>query len=231
VRRDPLPPAHVRVTASAVVRKWLIDGQLNRLSHALGTVLTLPTFDTSEVVAAMTTDTDVKFLLTGGVMMGGVPIRGYYVSDAPFRDRPSIPIDSMPTVCLPPSRFLRMRRVYHDGEWFTVEQIVRLVANKLGGVHFDQSRERDWQPTLERAAEFFTLGNPDGLREMQLIETRSPKHSIRIIVPPEVGHIWTCLDIELLAAAQAFINVQCDGQPLVDWAANASPGLPSESSQ
>lgn len=154
-------------------------------------------------------------------MMDGVPIRGYYVADSPFEGRPPIPIDTMPTVHLAPSRFLKMKRVLHDAKWFNAEQVVQFVANKHGGVHFDESRDRPWHEELERAAAFFTIGNPDGLTERQLIETRTPQHSIRLILPKEIGHLWTCLDIELLAVAQSLTNIHCNDRPLFEWAAPA----------
>jgi hypothetical protein len=179
----------------------------------------LPTLDTSEIVTAAAKDGTIRFFLTGGVMMDGEPIRGYYVADSPFEGKPPIPIDTMSYAWLTPARFLRMNRVLHGATWFNAEQVLRFVANKYGGVHFDDSRDQPWHEELDRAAAFFTIGNPDGLNERRLIETRTPLHSIRLVLPKEVGHLWTCLDIELLAIAQSLTNIRCNDQLLFEWTA------------
>ena len=214
-RRDPLPPSHVRIVACGIVRKWLIDDQISALAREIECTFTLPVLDTSSIAQAIASGVSVRFFMPGGVLWDGVPIRGFYVSDDPYEGSPLIPIDSMHYVDLPPRKFLNARRVYHVGEWFTTEQIIRFIANKYGGVHFDPTRDKPWQRNLENASEFFTVGNPDNLRERQLLETTSPKHKILLVLPKEAGHLWTCLDIELLAIAQSLINVRCNGEPLL----------------
>lgn len=221
VRSDPLPPSHVRVTACAIVRKWLLDGQLNKLANHLGVTFTLPGLDTSAVVSAIERDGDIKFFLTGGVVLDGVPISGFYVSDAAFTGQPALPIHQMSGVVFRPSRYLKAPRVYHDGVWFNVEQIVRYMANKRGGVHFDEHLQHDWERRLSEAAEFFTLGNPDGHDRLEIVETRSPRHHVHLVLPREVGHVWSCLDVELLSVAQALVNVYCNDERLLTWSTEA----------
>jgi len=213
----PLPTSYVRIIASATLRKWLLDGNLSRAANALGVSFTLPTLDTSAVVEAVGINPAITFFLAGGVRMDGVPIRGYYVAETPFTGRPELPIDSMAITRLSPSRYLRSPRVFHQGQWFDAEQIIRFVANKKGGVHFDPTREHAWQEKLDLAANFFVAGNPDNLTEIQLIEPYSAEHRILLVLPKETGNLWTCLDIELLAAAQTFLNIHCDDEPLLDW--------------
>lgn len=216
-RRDPLPPSHVRIVACAIVRKWLIDNQIAALSREVGCTFTLPILDTSKIAQAIASGASVSFFMAGGVIMDGVPIRGFYFSEEPFEGSPKIPIDSMNYMDLPPKKFLKARRVYHMGEWFTTEQIIRFIANKYGGVHFDPTRDKLWQRNLENASEFFTVGNPNNLRESKVIETTSPKHKVLLVLPKEAGHLWTCLDIELLAVAQSLINIRCNGVPLIEF--------------
>jgi hypothetical protein len=151
-------------------------------------------------------------------------LRGLYVSDAPFEGQPPISGDGLTTTMLEPSRYLRSPRVYHRGRWFTAEQVIRFVANKHGGVHLDRSREQDWQSALEEAARFFKVGNPDHLTERQVIERRSPEHSVLVVLPRESGWIWSCLEIELLAAAQALISVHFRGERLLQWQSPHSAG-------
>lgn len=216
LRREPLPPSHVRIVASAIVRKWLVDNQLGPLGRETRCAFTLPVLDTDAVAAAIGAGASVRFFMAGGALMDGVPIKGFYVSDEPFHGTPPIPINSLEYVDVRPSKFLSARRVFHDGNWFTTEQIIRFMANKYGGVHFDLTRSHPWQEELERASEFFTVGNPENLNERKLIETTSPKHNIRLVLPKEVGHLWTCLDIELLAIAQSLGNIKCNGTRLIE---------------
>lgn len=213
----PLRPSHVRVSASAVVRRWLLDGQLNRLSQELDGALTLPTVDTSSAVAEIAANPSVQFFMAGGVILDGEVLRGLYVSDAPYEGCPPISGAGLGTSLLQPSRYLRSRRVFHKGQWFTAEQVIRFVANKHGGVHFDMTREYEWQCSLENAARFFVVGNPERLKERQIIEGRSPEHTILLVLPREVGFVWSCLEIELLSAAQSLVNVNLDGEPLLEW--------------
>jgi len=216
VRRDPLPPSHVRIVASAIVRKWLVDNQLGRLGRETVGAFTLPALDTKAVAEAIAAGVSVRFFMAGGVSMDGVPIKGFYVSDEPFHGTPPIPIASLEYVDMRPSKFLSARRVFHNGNWFTTDQIIRFMANKYGGVHFDPTRGHPWQQDLERASEFFTVGNPENLKERKLIETTSPRHNIHLVLPKETGHLWTCLDIELLAIAQSLGNIKCNGARLIE---------------
>jgi len=215
IRQEPLPPSHVRIVACSIVRKWLVDKKIDDLAREIGCTFTLPTLDTSNIAQAIVSGASISFFMTGGVLMDGVNIQGYYASDVPYEGSPVIPIDSMEYVELSPKKFLKARRVYHVGEWFTTEQIIRFIANKYGGVHFDSTRDKAWQRNIENASEFFNVGNPDNLKERQLIVTTSPKHNILLVLPKEAGHLWTCLDIELLAIAQSLINVRCNGVRLL----------------
>lgn len=218
VRKDPLPPSHVRIVTSGIVRRWLIDNQLNQLAKEIQASLTLPILDTKIIVDAISAGAEVTFFMAGGIYMDGVPMRGIYMSELPFEERPTVPIDSMDWHDITPKQFLKARRVYHLGEWFNTEQIIRFMANKCGGVHFDRTRKYQWEVALEGAAEFFRVGNPDNLDERQLIETQEPKRGILLVLPKEAGHVWSCLDIELLAAAQSLVNVRCNGKPLIEFA-------------
>jgi len=221
-RPDPLPPSHVRITASAVLRKWFLDGHLNRLGKSLGVKFSFPVLDTSSIVDAIAGDRSIRFFLAGGVLMNGLPIRGYYVSDVPYDGQVRLPINSMKMIDVRSSHFLKSHRIYHEGCWFDTADIMRFAANKAGGVHLDFRREQDWQHRIEAASEYFVLGNPDKLqdRKVQIIEPYSPQNQILLLLPKEVGHLWTCLDVELLAAAQSLINIRCNDEPLVIWDAS-----------
>ena len=70
---------------------------------------------------------------------------------------------------------------------------------------------------IEEAANYFVAGNPDGLSERMIIEPYNDKHRILVVLPKETGYKWNCLDVELLSAAQAFLNIHVNGEQLVEF--------------
>jgi hypothetical protein len=216
---NPLPPSYVRITATAILRKWLIDGWINRLASLTGAVYTFKSYDTSQVVHSIQNQPSVTFFMAAGVYLNGVPMRGIYASDAPppNEGKALLPIDKMDLTLFKPNQLLISKRIYYKNQWIDFESIIRFVANKYGGVHYDPKREHEWQNILEEAAKYFIAGNPTGLNEMQIIEPFSDKHQILLVLPKEGENIWSCLDIELLSAAQAFLNIHIDGEPLIEY--------------
>ncbi len=55
--------------------------------------------------------------------------------------------------------FARQKRVYHKGNWFTCDEIVKFIANKTGGAHLDFNRD-DKHRQLEVASNYMTYGGP-----------------------------------------------------------------------
>lgn len=214
VRRGPLPPRHVRSVGSAIVRKWLVEGALNQLGHAMSVKFELPAYDTSAVFAALSQAAEVKFYLAGGIYLGGVPLRSIYASSTPYAGGPPIPAETEVTLYTP-GKYLGSKRIYFEGHSFSAEQIITFVANKHGGVHFDPSRDKPWQLHLERAAGYMAFGNPGGEKEARVVDLGESGGSCLVVIPEEVGNIWSCLEIEMLSAAQALMNVHCNGVRLL----------------
>lgn len=223
IRDDPLPPSHVRIVAAGIVRKWLLDNKVSELAREVGCDFTLPVLDTSQIESKITAGASVRFFMAGGVVLNGSPIRGCYVSDEPFRGEVLIPVDTLTHVDVHLGKFLSAKRVFHEGHWFTTEQIIRFMANKAGGVHFDRSRTQPWQDNLERASAYFTVGNPNNLSSMGIVESSDPPSQVHLVLPLEIGHTWTCLDIELLAVAQSLVNIRCNSVPLINWFEQSTP--------
>lgn len=69
VRKDPLPPSHVRIVASAILRRWLIDNQLSQLAQEIQASLTLPVLNTKPIADAISAGAEVTFFMTGGIYM------------------------------------------------------------------------------------------------------------------------------------------------------------------
>jgi len=211
----PLKPSYVRVVASAIVRKWLIDDNLSILSNALKVNFELPCLDTSQIFSIIEHEKNIQFFMTGGVLLGGFPIRGYYACSKPYTGVPPIPIDKMTIELLGPSKFLRSKRVYFKEQAFSAEHIIRFISNKFGGVHYDETRDKAWQSILEEASEYFTVGNPHGSNKVELVESDEPGGPVMLVLPLEERNIWTCLDIELLSMAQSLCNLHCNGKKLL----------------
>lgn len=214
ISKGPLPTRHVRSVAPAIVRKWLIDGNLNLLAKELSVTFELPTFDTSQVFSALQSAPHIKFFMAGGIPIGGVPIRWIYASSQPYSGEPDFPFDA-PLTRLSPGKFLNTKRVFFEGQAFSTEQILLFVANKYGGIHFDEQRDKPWQEPLERAANYMTFGNPNNESEQRFIELGEPGGPCMFVIPNEKGNLWSCLEIELLCAAQSLLNVHCNGQRLI----------------
>lgn len=214
VRSGPLPPRHVRSVGSSIVRKWLLEGTLNNLSHEIGVKFELPAYDTSSVFSELPNVPEIKIYIAGGIYLGGIPVRSMYVSSGPFIGVIPIPVETE-IVMYSPGEFLGSKRIYFEGHSFSAEQIISFVANKHGGVHFDQSRNKPWQEHLERAASYMTFGNPDNEKKPRVIDLVEPEGACIVVIPNEAGNIWSCLEIEMLSAAQALLNLQVDGNRLL----------------
>ncbi|HFA7548038.1 TPA: hypothetical protein WMY39_001003, partial [Neisseria gonorrhoeae] len=55
IRVDALPPRYVRSIATPIVRRWLIDKQLNILAKEIGLTIELPILNTSLVFEKLST--------------------------------------------------------------------------------------------------------------------------------------------------------------------------------
>lgn len=210
----PLQPRVVRSVASAIVRKWLVDGVLNQLAHQLSVKFELPAYDTSEVFVAIYGAPEINFFLAGGITLGGIPIRSIYSSRLPFSGKAPIPLETS-IILYDPSKYLKSKRIYFEQQHFSAQQIISFVANKHGGVHFDTNREKSWQEHLEKAAHFMTFGNPKNEEKARVVELSEPGGPSMLIIPNEKGNLWSCLEIELLSAAQPLLNVHCNGIRLI----------------
>lgn len=210
---SPLSPQKVRLVASAAVRKWLLDGEINRLAKDLGVRLELPALETSPVLDAIAGGAPVTFYLAGGIQLGGVPVRSIYCSTSPYSGEPPIPVHTQAALYTP-GRYLATKRLFFDGVAYTAEQILLFVANKMGGVHLDFERS-EAQERLERAAAYMTFGNPNNEQAARVLEHGEPGGPCTLVIPPERGNLWTALEIELLSATQSLISVHCNGERLL----------------
>lgn len=213
-RSDPLPPEHVRIITSSILRKWLIESWISKLANATNSIVTFPVIDNSHVVETLKSNDDIRFFLTGGVRLDGKIHWGLYSSSSPIDGKPPIDMSSPRYVELRHGKFLKQPRLYFDGDWFSTEEIIKFVCNKDGGIHIELDLLSDKQRKLVRANTFMRLGNPDDVEEKKLIEnTNWEIEELLIVLPRERGHTWTSTDVEMLSAAQSLINMRVNGEP------------------
>lgn len=209
VRHDaPLDEGSIRA-ASPILRRWITEGVLAKLTHDLGCSVTLPALNNDAVVRALPGAPEVDYFLTGGVRFSGVSVSGTYRSSAPYRGVVPIPIDRMDFEQMRLGAFTRQKRLYFAGQFFTCEEIIKFVANRLGGVHLDARRDGRSE-LLEAAAGAVTFGGP----ESKLIRGRLGQ--THLVVEPQAVEPLNGLHVEIVSAAASLICVEFNGKPLAD---------------
>lgn len=210
----PVTDGDVRA-ASAILRRWLSEGQIGRLCHAIGVSPTFPVFDNASIITAIKDAPDVRYYLTGGVRFNGRPVTHVYASDLPASGKPSLPLGPMPYVLVKTKKFLEQKRVFYDGAYLSCEEIIRFTANKLGGVHLDFVRD-ERQQLLQSAAQYMTFGGP-----LERI-VRGNVGEMHLALEPEGEEALSGLHIEVMAAASSFLNIHLDGKQLLEFSVKPS---------
>lgn len=205
-RNKPISEGDVR-SASAILRRWINEGNIGKLANELRCVPTFPVLDNAKAVSAIKANGSVAYFLTGGVYFDGRPLQAFFFT--PERDEALDQVWAEQTeyVYVNTGTFKSQPRVYHDGLFFKTEEIIKFVANKLGGVHHDFRRD-EREELMERAARFMTFGGP-----------RSPLGSPGFHLAVESGDAdpLTGFHVEVIAAAASFLNCQMNGVPIVTF--------------
>ncbi len=197
--------------ASVILRKWISDGWISKLGNALGASVTLPILDNEESFNALSTMQSVEYFLTGGIRFNGKAVRGiYYSSDEPELVLPLLKIDRMRMKLTKPGGVCNQKRLYFKGEIFTCDEIIKFMANKLGGAHFNFSRDAK-SGLLEEASKFMTFGGP------RTKITKEPPGELYLEMEPNGTEIQSGLSIEVIAAAASLLNVHFDGKPYLEF--------------
>jgi hypothetical protein len=89
-RSDPLPPAHVRVITSSILRRWFVESWISKLAKSTNSNITLPVLDNSSVIESIETQREIAFFVTGGVRLDGKIHWGMYSTSKPFEGKPPI---------------------------------------------------------------------------------------------------------------------------------------------
>jgi hypothetical protein len=204
---QPLDEGSIRA-ASPILRRWLVEGLLGKLGRGLERKPTIPALNNEVVIRALPQD-GVTCFITGGVRFNGKPVSGIYISDKPYLGRPPIPVDMMKFEMVRLGVFIDQKRLYFRGHFFSCAEIIKFVANKLGGVHHDYERD-ERQRVMEAAADAITFGGPEAKHE------RGKLGQTHLVVEPEAIEPLNGLHVEVIAAAASLMCIQFDGKPVLD---------------
>ncbi|EEE35186.1 conserved hypothetical protein [Rhodobacteraceae bacterium KLH11] len=197
--------SRVRSVATAICRRWLIDNGLTDLARTLGVVPTLPVIDVRDHVKIVDKWDAISFYTAGGVSLNGWPINSIYKLRGGFPGRPEFPIPPYKT--LHPGKFLRRRCTYGLNTWFTVEDVMRHMANKAGGVHFDTKRGKVVDQKIDDVRARFLIGS-----ELKKPEQCDAQY---IGIKGTFEEKFDLCYLEMMSIAQSLCNVRFDDQPVV----------------
>jgi len=204
--RKPVSEGDIRL-ASVILRKWLVEGQLGQFCNAARAKATFWALDNEQVCKALPATPQINYFLTAGVRMNGIPVKAIYNATVPPPPVPLVPVDTIHVRSFTLHEFLRQKRLYFEGTFFSCEDIIKFTANKLGGAHLDFNRVKEAQ--LNRAASFMMYGGPanpqDVIRQIE----------IYMVLEPKSTEILSGVHLEIIAAATSLIQVRVDGRPVV----------------
>jgi hypothetical protein len=203
----PVAEGDIRL-ASVILRKWLVEGLLTKLCHAAKVSATIPALDTTEMCKAIDGHPHINYFLSAGVSFNGRPLQSIYNATIPSTGKPLVEL-MMKERLLGVKEFLRHKRMYFEGTFFTCQEIIKYVANKLGGAHLDLNRTK--HAKLDRAAAYMTYGGPHPQ------EGRKPPSEIYMILEPQSAEILSGVHVEIIAAAASFIQLHLNGEQLTHF--------------
>lgn len=208
-QKEPLDVGSIR-SVTPILRRWLVEGLLGKLCHGLECKALLPALDNEPVIKALPNAPEISCFVTGGIRFDGNPISGIYVSDKPYAGKPPIPIDQMNFELMKLGSFTKQKRVYFDGTYFSCEEILKFVANKLGGVHYDGEHNHR-QKLMAAVTDAITFGGPPEKVE------RGTVGRTHLVVEPDSTEPLNALHVEIVATAASLLCVQLNGQRLIDF--------------
>lgn len=159
ITNGPIQIRHVR-QASVIVRRWLCDNELSQITRALNITAKVPALADRNIFLSVQEDKDVRYYLSSGISFDGQAVNGIYHSESDkipswFPDFLDVDFEDVSL-----GKILAKPVLYFDGETFNMGEVLRFACNKLGGAHFDSSRN-DRQQKIEDASNYLTIGGPE----------------------------------------------------------------------
>lgn len=200
----PVSEAHIRLMA-VTMRRWLVDGDLQKLLVPLRHSALFEVQGNSHAYAYAAKSSAFRYYLTAGVKANGQPVSHIYESQLPEAAvNRSFVQEGRARLTL--KKFLAQPRLLYEGRWFNTGQILRFVANKLGGNHLDFNRSGEWA-LLDAANAFMRYGGP-ALSEPPV------GSEVYLILEPLSEEIIGGVHLEVIAAAASFVQMEIGGEQL-----------------
>lgn len=204
----PVQNRHVR-QASVIVRRWLCDNELRRITDQLRVPVTFPMRNDLRIFERIEDDSDIDYYLSAGVKFDGKPIWALYHSSANEPPKWARELGSQRIELMKLSKIMKRPVLHFRGENFSMEKTLRFACNKLGGAHFDLSRDEN-EKKLDSAARYLTFGpSEDNLKAGQAGEIHLP-------LEPTGSDVLTGIAVVVIVAASMIVNIHVDGEPLIE---------------
>jgi hypothetical protein len=145
--RENLPSARLLVEAAGSLRMLLIDRQIAKSAASHGIRLEITATD-NRFIKSVEPLSKVSFFMSGGCTVGLVRLDPFVVAATGVAVPPI-------SVCL--TRRMMLGKFLDDpvlcvmGRIVTRAEVIHYVANKMGGVHYDAKRDREFQHAIDRA--------------------------------------------------------------------------------
>jgi hypothetical protein len=195
---DNVSFADVRQLAAPILRRWLVEDQISVLARAKNVEFLFAAPDLRQVYRECDARRMAAFFALG-CSIRGLGFYGVSASSQPAARPPTAP-DTPAN--LSPSNFVRQRTIYFMGQYATRGDVIRYFANKLGGVHYDATRDKTIELFLDMVRTKFRL-RPDA---------KSPTPHFEVDLSPSTQpHIrgaeldlWDLATLDLVATAGIF---------------------------
>lgn len=204
----PVQNRHVR-QASVIVRRWLCDNELRRITDQVRVPVTFPMLNDTNIFKRIEDDVDIDYYLSAGVRFDGKPVWALYHSNANEPPKWAHELGSQRVEYMKLGKIMKRPVLHFRGENFSMEKTLRFACNKLGGAHFDPSRDEN-EKKLDSAARYLTFGpSEDSLQAGEAGEIHLP-------LEPTGSEVLSGIAVVVIVAASMIVNIHFDGEPFVE---------------
>jgi hypothetical protein len=204
----PVQNRHVR-QASVIVRRWLCDNELRRITDKIQLPVTFPMLNDTSIFEKVRGDPDVDYYLSAGVKFDGKPIWTLYHSNSDEPPNWIHDLGSRRIELVKLSTIMNRPVLHFKGVDFSMSRTLRFACNKLGGAHFDPSRDEQ-EKILDSASRYVTFGPPE-----HSIET-GESGEIHLPLEPTGTEVLSGIAVVIIVAASMMVNIHIDGAPLFE---------------
>lgn len=204
----PVQYRHVR-QASVIVRRWLCDNELRRITDEIQVPVTFPMLNDTSIFERIKDDPDIDYYLSAGVKFDGIPVRTLYHSNADEPPKWVHELNSQRRELVKLSKMMKRPVLHFKGNNFSMAKTLRFACNKLGGAHFDPSRDEE-EKILDSAARYLTFGPPENSLETGEVG------EIHLPLEPTGSEALSGIAVVIIVAASMMVNIHVDGAPLFE---------------